>query len=86
MDVLHVHPKGEGQGWSESLPQGARGLYISCDFLQRLLTGMGFLQLTPHHVPHFGRIAEMDVLYVHPKGEGQDGLSHSRKGEGIYQP
>jgi hypothetical protein len=24
----------------------------------------------PHPSPHFGRIAEMDVLYVHPKGEG----------------
>jgi hypothetical protein len=65
MDVLYVHPKGEGQGG----PESQFGRIDELDEFCVRPEGEG------HGWPesYFGRIAEMDVLYVHPKGEGQGG-------------
>ena len=44
------------------------------------------VSIPPHPGPQFGRIAELDVLHVRPKGEGQgcpESLPLKSGGEGV---
>ena len=78
IDVLYVRPKGEGHGCPESLPHAGERRLLP------LSLGEGF-SAAPSPDLQIGRVAEIDVLHVRPKGEGH-GCPESlplKGGEGI---